>query len=281
MQKKKYINLLGQSIKDWKFWTKLLIGLTQIASIVIFLAFAGIVEGNSYVVQEHLSYFTTLSNLFCGIFFIYSAFFHHHEGKGIFDNSEVAKIAVTYITLTIFIYNLNEIMSPSAYQFDSWKYTMSFFCEHSLVPLFAIIYYLFFYNHENIQNLKAFSKKWVWYMIIGLVAYLVFFSIIGEIGKLLNWKPLFNTTDGKQTTFVYPFLDWYHGVGFFKRLPAWFECIVMLTGTVIASLVIEYVYTLIVLALHKNKKNEWQKGVFGDQEIKNIEVVQDENLINI
>lgn len=250
----KYREHLQESVKDWKFWAKLLIGSTQLFSIVVFLVVSAGIEGNIYSIPEHLSYFTTLSNVFCGIFFISSAFTHHLEGKGKFNNSEVAKIAVTYITITIIIYNLNQMMMSDAYYFDSWKYLMSFICEHSVVPLLAIIYYLFFYNHEEAKDLKEFSTKWLWYMIAGLVLYLAFFSFIGGLARFLNWKPLFGTIDGsgQPSTFVYPFLDWFHGVGFFKKLAPWFECIVMLTGTLLVAIGIDYTYTFIVLSRSKS-----------------------------
>lgn len=248
----KYPEHLQQSVKDWKFWAKLLIGSTELASIIIFIVVSSIIDGNPYAFREHLSYFTTLSNLFCGIFFVSSAFTHHLEGWGKFNNSEVAKIAVTYITLTVIIYNLNLIVNNDFY-FNEWKSIMSFICEHSIVPIMAVIYYLFFYNHEQHKDLKEFSIKWVWYMVAGLVFYLAFFSFIGTLGRYLNWKPLFGTTDGsgERSNFVYPFLDWFHGVGFFKKLAPWFECIVMLTGTLLVAIGIDYTYTFIVLSLNK------------------------------
>lgn len=257
IKQQKYLYFLNQSVREWRFWIKLLIGVTQIGSITVFLVMSAAVEGNLYTIPEHLSYFTTLSNLFCGIFFIYSALFHHHEGKGTFDNNEVAKIVITYITLTIAIYNLNEIMAKNPYKFSSWKYTMSFICEHSVVPIFAIIYYLFFYNHENVKDLKEFSKKWVWYMIAGLVIYLTFFSAIGFLARFFNWKQLFGTIDGsgESSTFVYPFMDWYHGVGFFK-LPPGIECFIMLTGTVLFCVGVDYFYTAIVIKLNKPSNPE-------------------------
>lgn len=255
----KYSHHLRKSIKDWKFWTKLLIGATELASVVIFLIVATVVDGNVYAIPEHLSYFTTLSNIFCGIFFVSSAFTHHFEGKGKFNNSEVAKIAVTYIAITIIVYNINQLLATNAYCFDSWKYVMSFICEHSLVPLLAIIYYLFFYNHEQAKNLKEFGTKWLWYMIAGLALYLTLFSFIGGIARYLNWKPLFGTMDGsgEDSTFVYPFLDWYHGVGFFKTLAPWIECIVMIAVTALVAVGIDYIYTFIVLGrMKKVKRNK-------------------------
>lgn len=279
----KYLIFLGQSIKDWKFWTKLIIGLTQISSITTFLIVSVVIEGNIYAIATQLSYFTTLSNLLCAVFFIYSAMFHYAEGRGKFDNSEVARIVITYITLTILMYNLDQIASVNSYFFDTWKYTMSFFCEHSLVPFLAIIYYLFFYNHENAKSVKEFSQKWIWYMIAGLINYLTFFSIIGLVGRFLGWRQLFGTIDGsgEGSTFVYPFMDWYHGVGFFKHIPAWFECIIMLTGTVIIAVVASYIYTFIILKIESNHQKEKS---FGKQKVKaNQRFKKDEikELINI
>ncbi|MDQ7983155.1 MAG: hypothetical protein REH79_02965 [Spiroplasma sp.] len=266
-QQKKYFSLLKNSVKDWRFWIKSLIGLTQISSVVIFLTVSVIFEHNWYIIPEHLSYFTTLSNLFCGIFFIYSAIFHYAEGNSKFDNSEVAKIVITYITLTVLLYNLNQLMTVNPYFFDDWKYLMSFICEHSLVPILAIIYCLFFYNHKNSATIKEFNKKWVWYMVLGLVIYLLFFSVIGLLAKIFKWKPLFGTIDGSgdASTFVYPFMDWYHGVGFFKYLPSWFECIVMLTATFIVAIGFDYFYTFIIIKV--NAIN--QKILLGNQYKKN------------
>lgn len=267
MAKQKYGSLLIKSMKDWRFWTKLIIGLTQILSVIIFISVGVKLRNSIYFVPENLSYFTTWSNIFSAIFFIYSAMFHYNEGKGKFDNSEVAKIVVTYMTLTIAIYNLNQIMSDDPYIFEDWIYLMSFICEHSLVPILAILYYLLFYNHENAKTIKEFSRKWVWYMVLGLVLYLTIFSVIGFIGKALGWKPLFGTNNprGEQSNFVYPFLDWYRGSGFFKGLASWLECIVMLFGTILFEFVVDYMYTIIVLGV---KGSKWQKKLLHNVKVR-------------
>lgn len=250
MSQKKSLNHFSLAIKDWKFWAKLIIGSTQLISIVVFMVALSI-ETNAYAILENLSYFTVQSNLLCGVFFLYSAIFHRHEGKGKFDNSEVGKIVILYLSLTVIIYNLNEMMSINPYHFYDWKFLMSFICKHSVVPILAILYFLFFYNHQNAQSIKVVSQTWVWWMVIGLFAYLIFFSIIGEVALFFKWKPLFYTTKGKPTTFVYPFLDWHIGVGFFKKVPAWAECTIMTAFTLIAAIGLDYLYTLSILKIKK------------------------------
>lgn len=253
--KEKYFCLLGQSVRDWRFWFKLLIGSMQLISILTFIIIATAVEGDIYALPEHLSYYTTWTNFFSAIFFLYSAFFHHTEGKGKFNNDQVAQIVITYLTLTILVYNINQLIAEHPYSFDSWKYIMSLVCEHTLGPILAIIYYLCFYNHKNIKNIKEFSKKWVWYMIAGLLFYLVLFSIIGFLGKAFDWKALYGTMDGsdESSTFVYPFIDWYHGVGLFR--PAWLECLLIVILIIGVETGFDYLYSFTAIKINQS---HWQ-----------------------
>lgn len=254
----KYRKQLNQSIKDWRFWAKLIIGLAQITSIIVFITVASAVEGNIYAIPEHLSYYTTQTNLFSAIFFIFSAFFHHHEGKGKFDNDQVAQIVITYMTLTILVYNINQIAAERPYHFDSWKFVMSLICEHTVIPILSIIYYLCFYDHKNIKDLKEFSKKWVWFMVLGLFIYLIVFSIIGFLGRAFHWKELYGTMDGsgESSTFVYAFIDWYHGVGLFR--PAWLECIVFILLINVVMIGFDYLYSFSAIKINQS---HWQDKI--------------------
>lgn len=271
--KVKYNHFLKEAVKDYRFWIKLFLGLSQLLTIFVFITdtYIRTVRGWGtpeyswtppfYVVLINLSFFTTLSNLLCGIFFVYSAMFHHLEGKGKFDNDGVAKTVVVYITLTLLLYNLDQIVgSDRPYQFDYVVQLLSFIFEHALGPIVAVGYYLFLYNHEKTESIKQFSKKHLWYMIAGLVGYAGFFWIIGVLSKYGGGLGFYYWNGakefGKGSHFVYPFLDFCHKPYFFKTISGAAESAIMLLGMVLLAVGLEYVYTFIAIAV---KKKGWQK----------------------
>ncbi|MGL5268380.1 MAG: hypothetical protein ACRC8P_01215 [Spiroplasma sp.] len=278
--KVKYASFLKQAIKDYRFWIKLFLGFSQLLTILIFITntYIRTVRGWGtreyslipafYVVLINFSFFTTLSNLLCGIFFVYSALFHHLEGKTKFDNDAVAKTVVVYITLTLLLYNLDQIMTANPYQFDYVVQVLSFIFEHSLGPIIAILYYFFLYNHQNTESIKQLSKKHLWYMIAGLVGYGMFFWFLGILSKyggglgFYYWNGASKFGEGSH--FVYPFLDFYHKPYFFKTISGTVESIIMLLAMVLFAVFLEYLYTFIAISV-RNKG--WQKRFIKNQTV--------------
>lgn len=272
---KNYKYFLKDSIKDYRFWIKLLLGTAQLLTILAFIIDTYIrtmklwgTDGYHLTpafntIFINLSFFTTLSNLLCGIFFVYSAFNHPFEGQDKFDNDNVAKTVVVYITLTLLLYNIDQILGPDPYIYKRIIEHFSFIFEHSLGPIVAILYYIFLYNHQNTCTIKDFSKKYLWYMVIGLISYGIFFIILGVLAKyggglgFYYWNGA--TEYGKGSYFPYPFLDFKHTPYFFKKISGASESTIMLLATIALAIAVEYFYSFLAITV-KNKK--WQEKLF-------------------
>lgn len=278
---KKYFSYLKQSTKDYRFWIKLVLGLSQILSIFIFITYTYVrsVKGwgtterlvpGYYSIGINLSYFTTISNLLCGIFFFHSAFFHHQEGMGKFNNDSMAKTVVVSITLTLIIYNVSELGKSDPYHFNYFVDWLSLIFEHSVGPVVAVLYYIFLYNHKDTKDWKTFSKKYLWLTLLMPVIYGIFFWILGELSKVGNGLGLYYWNGankfGEGSHFPYPFLDFSHTPIFIKNISGAAESVVMLLLILLATIMIAYLYTWGAIDV---RKYNWQKKLFIKQKTHN------------
>lgn len=261
--KKENFNFLKQYTKDYRFWIKMILGWSQILTIFVFISntYIRITKGwgsaEYYLVPAvvsiflNLSFFTTLSNIFCGVFFIFSAFYHHLEGRGKFNNDNIAKIVVTYITLTLILFNIDQIGSEKPYKYNHFVEYLSLIFEHTLGPIVAILYYIFLYNHTNTSNIQVFSKKYLWHMVAGLVGYGLFFWCLGFLCQhsqglgFYYWNGAVEF--GQGSYFVYPFLDFGHKPYFFKYISGAAESSIMLSATLIFAVSVAYFYSFLAI----------------------------------
>lgn len=262
-----------QAIKDYRFWIKFSLGFLQILSLVVFLVYSYVRLAKDsqteqllpafYFVFVHLSYFPTLANLLCGIFFLHSAFHHHLEGKTKFDSDAVVKAVVCYVTLALLIYHISEVTKEKPYHFDYFVGWISLVCEHSLGPVVAIVYYIFFYNHENTKELKEFSKKNLWLLLLVPFCYGVFFWILGELSRIGYGFGLYYWNGAKQfgqgSHFPYPFLDFKHPAIFSKNISGALEAVVMLLIIFAFTIGVAYLYSWAAISIANSK---WQKKLF-------------------
>ncbi|MGL5268381.1 MAG: Pr6Pr family membrane protein [Spiroplasma sp.] len=271
--KSNYPIFLKQAIKDYRFWIKFSLGLLQILSILIFITYNYIhlikdsytehLLPGFYFIWVHLSYFTTLSNLFCGIFFFHSALNHHLEGKTKFNNDDVAKAVVIYVTLSLLIYHISETTRANSYQFNYFVDWISLIFEHSLGPIVAILYYFFLYNHQETKELKSFSQKYLWLILLVPICYGVFFWMLGELSQIGHGLGLYYWNGaskfGEGSHFVYPFLDFYHKPIFIKNISGAGEAVIMLLVLILFIVGIAYLYSWVVLSVRHYK---WQDKLF-------------------
>ncbi|PPE05182.1 Pr6Pr family membrane protein [Williamsoniiplasma lucivorax] len=129
------------------------------------------------------SYFTTLSNIAVAVWFILAALQPKNEGKRGYLSYKVTLIVVTYITITMLIYN--GLLLPQMLGSGGGLTPMGWFesmTEHVVGPLLFIFYICFFFNVEHKhQNKKSFMiKEWPWHVAI-LVTYAIYAMVRGEI----------------------------------------------------------------------------------------------------
>ncbi|ATZ18777.1 hypothetical protein ESOMN_v1c03950 [Williamsoniiplasma somnilux] len=128
------------------------------------------------------TYFTTLSNIAVGIWFLVAALKPQNEGiKGYISlNSTI--IVTTYITITLIIYNgillPTSLMNGDYMSAFNWTTTV---LEHMLFPLALILYVALVMKPINTQKAKQYIKKgWVKAIIL-LLTYGILILIRGEI----------------------------------------------------------------------------------------------------
>ncbi|AGM25239.1 hypothetical protein [Spiroplasma chrysopicola] len=219
-QKINYKQNIIELSKNWRFWTKLLIGFLPILSMIIFSSFqvakilwfranhvfpsfwvakysTTLAELESWSVFQsvfqvyfrNIFLYTSYSTIIFSAFFLNSAFNTKHEGDGKYDNSYFGLWTLVIMGFTIFFYNLSLFITKD-YQTWTWNHWISMFLQHSLVPIVGVIYFLLFYQHKTTFSYNR-NKMLIWWGYSGaaILGYYFIFTVLGYILKASGaWK---------------------------------------------------------------------------------------------
>lgn len=272
---------LTTTLKDWKFWFKLLFGLSILGCLIwqyttgmlgidkpnskgeYLWAFQNITnDGNTTINYDYsgftvyfFSFFTIQSNLLVAIWFLAAAFTHSNEGKNFFTRHYFSIGVATYISITSLIFNF--VLLPPAIsqnQVSGWGATGWIQNEwlHTFGPIALVLYVVLFLNKDEILDNKTFWKLKNWKYILYPLCYGVYILIRGE----LRYR------SGKMAATQYPyfFLEIHKNGGDagypIKGLPipgwVWFIIVVIIIAAI--SLGFATLYNFAANKLNKNKK---------------------------
>ncbi|AUB31672.1 Pr6Pr family membrane protein [Spiroplasma floricola] len=196
-----------QNLKDWKLWYKLVVALL-ILTFIVEMLIRGLLnissqtsknqpsiwtiwskDGNvigydyfGYVINR-FSYFTIQSNILIVVWLLVGFFNHNKEGQIKILQKTFSLSVITYITVTAMIFNfmlLPKVLASSNNNFKAILWVEQIIV-HTLGPIAAIIYFLFFMKQDIEFNFKKFIKKDFWRIAIYPFAYLVYILIRGEL----------------------------------------------------------------------------------------------------
>lgn len=186
----------------------------------------------------HFSYFTVLSNLAVGVWFLLATFKANKEGKAGYIGYRPTIILTTFITITMLIWlgllmptNLANGQKMSAVD---WFYGLT---EHALFPLLFICYVVTtFKTDSTLMNSKSYMKKEWKNIIFILLIYGAYCLIRGEIRYQGN----------QPTATQYPYFFFQIHDGKVNGLPgvAWFVIALLLIA--IISVIFSSSYNLLL-----------------------------------
>lgn len=183
------------------------------------------------------TYFTALSNIAVGIWFLIAAFKPQNEGqKGYLSNTMTITI-LTYITITAIIWHtfllpvqlMAQIGKPGLAESLAYGFT-----QHLIFPLSIILYIAFIFVPKNMFTSKYYIKNHMWKAIIVLFIYTGVMLIRGEIRY-----------QGNKPSHLYPyfFLDVHHSTFGIPGI-AWFFIITIVITSIVIGFSILYTRTL-------------------------------------
>ncbi|WP_339021760.1 Pr6Pr family membrane protein [Spiroplasma endosymbiont of Atherix ibis] len=139
---------------------------------------AGKVIGYDYYgyVINFFSFFTIQSNILIVVWLLVGFFNHNKEGEIKILKKSFSLSVITYITVTAIIFNfmlLPQVLASGDNNFGAlwWVEQM---VVHTLGPIAAVVYFLFFMKQNLEFNFKKFIKKDFWIIAIYPVAYLIY-----------------------------------------------------------------------------------------------------------
>ncbi|PPE05183.1 Pr6Pr family membrane protein [Williamsoniiplasma lucivorax] len=136
------------------------------------------------------SFFTTLSNLAVGLWFLLAAFYPQNEGKKHYLSYGSTLAVVTYITITLVIYN--GILLPKAISIkknmEAIVWIVSTFL-HLVAPIVFIVYICYCFELDaRYQDENIMKKQWPKLILI-LLIYAIYIMLRGEM-RYRSGKPV-------------------------------------------------------------------------------------------
>lgn len=186
-----------------------------------------------YVICRNLFVFTTWSNILVSAFLFNSCRNHRKEGMGKFDNSIIGMILYAVLAWIVVSYNLS-LPITGAIKLMKWYTYISWFCEHLIIPIASIVYFIFFYNH----NFEKINKNKIWIPIIITISIIEFhqilFLIIGLLIKHFHGFPIFGDMS-YHGEFPYSYMDITLKKSNVPGVPMWTEFIIIQIMFIVSS----------------------------------------------
>lgn len=131
------------------------------------------------------TFFTNISNLLVGVWFLSAALMPKKEGKNYYLGFSSTMIVTTYISLTMIIFTF--VLAPAALTSGigniklTWEVIVVGILQHIIFPIALIVYVCLFYNTRYTMTNEKYMKKEWWKLIFWLLVYLAWSLIRGEI----------------------------------------------------------------------------------------------------